>query len=417
MLHSQYPFGDEKDPLLARRIVACRYLCADTLSPEAKDLIHRIFVPDPTQRITGRDILSHPWIVNNASLPTDDLGPEYRSNIRNWVNFRAFKHFLVKNQKEIVRTHDVLYATIAHSPRSPAVPTTASFSPSTDSSDGLSPRLEDCVQISVDVVRSLRDRFCEKLGLCKKHSPVVVGSAVDSTAPDACSSAGVVEVGVATVEATVSDCTRNSQSDGKAAQHVCENLKFPRKSGGSSSSGSGRSSSDYTCDDSLLSFEDERARKRPRSQSISAELLSHRGINFQQFSDILSDVNLHYLANEEVFEIFDWNKDSSVDYKEFLFTLCSFFPHDTIEVTAQLYFTVFDVDGSGSISQDELADVMSRLLGVSAGDPAIQTLYNTIDMNKDGEISLEEFMTFHKMVLESSSASLGVHSLSTASLQ
>lgn len=368
ILHSQYPFGITGDKLLDRRIMACCYRCADTLSPEAKDLIHRIFVADPAQRITGPEILAHPWIVNNATLSTDDLGPEYRQNIRNWANFRSFKRFLEQNKGDIDRKRDLMQAAFLSQSNSPRTASTdseeaGSGPAATPSSPDkyLSPTSDPwggSYSISIDQVRTLRDSFCSKLGVS-----TLLG---------------------------LLDSTRISRSPTADSTEVDDSIV------GGSGGGSGG--------------EDEVGHTHRNPLSMSAKTLGHEGIPFAQFCSILRDVQMDFLASEEVFNVFDWNSDGYVDYKEFLFTLCSVCPHDTPEETARLYFEVFDIDGSGTICKDELTHVMTQLLGgdVAACDPAIHTLYDTIDVNKDGDVSFEEFKHFYEMALQASTMSIAV---------
>lgn len=75
MLEGCYPFQDALDPdnphLIIRHIVHGSYdFPPDVpLSPECKDLIRRILVRDPAQRITLQQIQQHPWFLQD--LPAD----------------------------------------------------------------------------------------------------------------------------------------------------------------------------------------------------------------------------------------------------------------------------------------------------------------------------------------------------------
>mmetsp|Transcript_39330 Transcript_39330/g.75360 ORF Transcript_39330/g.75360 Transcript_39330/m.75360 type:complete len:336 (-) Transcript_39330:575-1582(-) len=80
MLVGGYPFEDPDDPRdyrkTIKRIVAVDYTIPGecTISPQCKDLMARIFVADPHQRISIHDIWDHPWFVEN--LPRDLVSPD-----------------------------------------------------------------------------------------------------------------------------------------------------------------------------------------------------------------------------------------------------------------------------------------------------------------------------------------------------
>lgn len=57
-------------------------------------------------------------------------------------------------------------------------------------------------------------------------------------------------------------------------------------------------------------------------------------------------------------------------------------------------FELFDKDGSGSISTEELASVM-RALGQNPTPEEIQDMVNGIDDNSDGEIDFQEFLSLY----------------------
>lgn len=75
MLVGAYPFEDPNDPRNFRktiqRIMNVRYSFPPNLkiSPECLDLIAKIFLANPTQRITIADIKAHPWFLKN--LPAE----------------------------------------------------------------------------------------------------------------------------------------------------------------------------------------------------------------------------------------------------------------------------------------------------------------------------------------------------------
>ncbi|GFY89356.1 protein kinase superfamily protein [Actinidia rufa] len=71
MLVGAYPFEDQGDPKNFRktiqRIVAVNYKIPDYvhISQDCRHLLSRIFVANPSRRITIREIKSHPWFLKN----------------------------------------------------------------------------------------------------------------------------------------------------------------------------------------------------------------------------------------------------------------------------------------------------------------------------------------------------------------
>lgn len=56
-----------------------------SVSDEAKNLLQRMFAADPADRITAEDILSHPWVSNRQSLPTEKFIPEYTTSLKKLI--------------------------------------------------------------------------------------------------------------------------------------------------------------------------------------------------------------------------------------------------------------------------------------------------------------------------------------------
>ncbi|KAJ1263067.1 hypothetical protein BS78_09G156200 [Paspalum vaginatum] len=79
MLVGAYPFEDQDDPKNIRktiqRIAAIQYNIPDNIhiSDECRQLISRIFVSNPSRRITMREIKSHPWFLKNLPRELTDV--------------------------------------------------------------------------------------------------------------------------------------------------------------------------------------------------------------------------------------------------------------------------------------------------------------------------------------------------------
>ncbi|GAB4818130.1 hypothetical protein N2152v2_005176 [Parachlorella kessleri] len=73
MLFGQYPF-DARDPRFARKVVTGAYTIPDRVPVSAgcRDLLTRMLVPNPQQRISLEDVIRHPWFA--MGLPSGALG-------------------------------------------------------------------------------------------------------------------------------------------------------------------------------------------------------------------------------------------------------------------------------------------------------------------------------------------------------
>ncbi|EFJ28967.1 hypothetical protein SELMODRAFT_171183 [Selaginella moellendorffii] len=80
MLVGAYPFEDPEDPKNFRktigRILNVQYSIPQSvdISPEAHDLLSRIFVGNPNQRINIAGIKNHPWFLKNLPSELSDAG-------------------------------------------------------------------------------------------------------------------------------------------------------------------------------------------------------------------------------------------------------------------------------------------------------------------------------------------------------
>ncbi|MBA0730160.1 hypothetical protein Goshw_001098 [Gossypium schwendimanii] len=78
MLVGAYPFEDQADPRNFRktiqRIMAVQYKIPDYvhISQDCKNLLSRIFVANPSRRITLKEIKNHPWFLKNLPRELTD---------------------------------------------------------------------------------------------------------------------------------------------------------------------------------------------------------------------------------------------------------------------------------------------------------------------------------------------------------
>ena len=66
------------------------------VSAEAKDLITKLLVADPEQRLTGEQIMSHPWILGQTQS-VNDSDIDILNMMRNW-NSGRIRHVKPDNQ-------------------------------------------------------------------------------------------------------------------------------------------------------------------------------------------------------------------------------------------------------------------------------------------------------------------------------
>lgn len=113
----------------------------------------------------------------------------------------------------------------------------------------------------------------------------------------------------------------------------------------------------------------------------------------------------------------DIGRTGTIDLKEFLATMVAFREsgEDIIEseedATIRFYFNMFDINGTGKISLDDLklvVDCITRQEEDIAQGPTsptdIQTLFETMDIKKTGDIDFDEFKQFYQMVMISTNA-------------
>jgi len=125
-------------------------------------------------------------------------------------------------------------------------------------------------------------------------------------------------------------------------------------------------------------------------------------INKEQFINLYGTVyktdNARTFA-KQVFRTFDINNDGTIDFREFICSL-SVTTRGSIAEKLEWAFNIYDIDGNGYISQSEMISIIKavkRMVGVmennySKSNVNILKVFDQMDENKDGELSLEEFI-------------------------
>ncbi|XP_036373937.1 guanylyl cyclase-activating protein 1 [Megalops cyprinoides] len=101
---------------------------------------------------------------------------------------------------------------------------------------------------------------------------------------------------------------------------------------------------------------------------------------------------------EQMFATFDMNKDGYMDFMEYVAAL-SLVMRGKMEHKLRWYFKLYDVDGNGCIDREELLNIIKAIHAISGNDdPDLSVedftnrVFDRIDVNGDGELSLEEFV-------------------------
>ncbi|KAJ8373894.1 hypothetical protein SKAU_G00044740 [Synaphobranchus kaupii] len=101
---------------------------------------------------------------------------------------------------------------------------------------------------------------------------------------------------------------------------------------------------------------------------------------------------------EQMFRTFDMNKDGTIDFMEYVAAL-SLVMKGKLEQKLRWYFKLYDVDGNGCIDRHELLSIIKAIRAINgtesqdvSAEDFTNRVFDRIDINGDGELSLEEFV-------------------------
>lgn len=390
LLTGKYPFGHSQEGARVFQRIKEGVFILDIarlkLSSEAKDLLLRMFTPDPNLRISGSQILLHPWVANAISLPSTNLGDEYFARLKDWSSRRKVQRLLDKS--ELLTRNRKLQSQLfpAYHPTSTTTSTNVSGAPISPTIDPRSVQGKGRSEVNQHGVNM--SLLAQSLHL---GNPSEVNSDSQSLSLDQ----------QPLVFLTAS-------SDLKRVRRRLSQTQF------------------------VITKEGIQVLKACYLNLINLRNINWvSGIDFEGFHIVILEADkkiahgkLVNLATREVFNIFDWNMDGSVDYLEFLFTLSSFRNDLNWESTsdvARLYYEIFDLYSKNTIPIDVLAYVLNKLetdmlLGHEEDSydvpmtpnskntekillaKEMRAMVESMDADGDGQISFEEFETFFEFL-------------------
>lgn len=96
---------------------------------------------------------------------------------------------------------------------------------------------------------------------------------------------------------------------------------------------------------------------------------------------------------EDLINDIDLDRNGTLDLDEFIKMMTTVAKPSTFEEEMRSAFKVFDKDGSGTISKEEMAQVVS-MFGDSLTSEDLDTMLKEVDKNGDGTIDCEFFFNF-----------------------
>ena len=162
----------------------------------------------------------------------------------------------------------------------------------------------------------------------------------------------------------------------------------------------------------------ERFRSRPSQKSRKVKPSWHQLTQFREAFDLVDrDLNGAVTAEElqetlqdlgkkctieetrRIVSAFDADADGEISFPEFCDVLLSIADTLDFKEEERVTFQKFDADSDGTIGADDLRQAFARL-GEELSDRDIEDMLQIGDLNKDGEITFEDFSKMEHLILE-----------------
>ncbi|KAG0646486.1 Calmodulin [Hyphodiscus hymeniophilus] len=135
---------------------------------------------------------------------------------------------------------------------------------------------------------------------------------------------------------------------------------------------------------------------KPRAQPTPEEIEAYKhaftlfelGTVMRSLGQNPTDAEIEDMVNEV-----DSDRNGTIDFEEFCKMMTTPMKEVDFEAEMKSAFKVFDHDGSGTISLDELRRVMTSF-GELLSEDELDSMIKEVDKNGDGSIDYEEFVQF-----------------------
>jgi len=126
-------------------------------------------------------------------------------------------------------------------------------------------------------------------------------------------------------------------------------------------------------------------------------------INKEEFKEVMKQMGVEdSFLQDLIFNVFDENKDGTINFQEFV-TALSVMTRGDPQEKLEFAFSMYDLDGNGFIDKEEMGQIMEsfyKLVGplvtfsgkkYDSPQQLVDEFFDLMDANGDGKISLQEY--------------------------